>query len=187
MAENSNDYIAVDPYTLDGEFFGCLPVDALYSVGWRDVISLDDVVLSFRGSFETKRVRHVSDLFRCLNSLPNVPVIEYYDFDLWCYRTYGEPVYVNNLCSLPVERLHSWLKRYMVHLDAISWGKAIRMSQFRYGYRCSSKYRHAQIHLERCTLSAPGQCVRHHLLCAYNLTETARDQVLLFIPNTFCR
>lgn len=67
---------------LDGEFFGGIPVDALLSVVLCDVISVDEVDLSFRGVLDTKCVRHVSDVFRGLNSPPNALFIEDHDVDL---------------------------------------------------------------------------------------------------------
>lgn len=48
----------------DGEFSWGISIDALSSRVWHDVIAVDEADLCFRGSFDSKRVRDVSEVFK---------------------------------------------------------------------------------------------------------------------------
>lgn len=129
----------------------------------------------------------MSELFKGLSILPYASVIIEgdIDFDLWRYQTYGERTYVANLCALPAERLNAWRGRFLVHADTICWQRAIRVSHSRYEDRFSSSYWNNLVKWERQTLSALRLFLPYHLLRCYNLTEAARDRLLVRIPDNF--
>lgn len=50
-------------YAWDGGFFAVIPVNSLSSRVFADFIAVDEVDLSYCGSFAAKRVRHMSNVF----------------------------------------------------------------------------------------------------------------------------
>lgn len=82
-------------------------------------------------------------------------------------------------------RLEAWRDRFIVDDAATCWDRAVLRSEFRYEYRYSSYYWMTQLCWERRTLSSLGRLVQYHLLTAYNLTETARDRLLVRIPASY--
>lgn len=102
------------------------------------LIAVNEAYLSFRGSFDKKRARDVSEVFKGLSNLPNAPFIAGdVHVDLWRYRTYGERTLVRNLYAVQTGRVKAWRGRYLIHTDAICWQRAIVVSQFRYEDRYS--------------------------------------------------
>lgn len=71
-------------YAWGGKFFVRIPMAALLSRVWADLIAVDKVYFSYRVSFAAKRVRHENDLFHRLNSLPQGTIIvEAVDVYFW--------------------------------------------------------------------------------------------------------
>lgn len=95
LTDAESRFAVLEHYAWVGEFFGGASVDALSLQVCLDIITVYEADLSFQGWFDSKRVRHVSEDFKGLSSLPNSPVIEGdMDVYLWPYRTYGERTYV---------------------------------------------------------------------------------------------
>lgn len=63
MSDNAKEFVALKRYTWNAKLFGGVSVYALSSVVWSDVIAVHDFDLSFCGSFDSKSIRHVSDVF----------------------------------------------------------------------------------------------------------------------------
>lgn len=188
IADEADDFKSLDRYAWDGDFYWGVPTDALRFRVWRDVIAVDAIDLSWRGSAPNKLTRHVRDVRKGLMSMAYAPCVrEDMDVDLWRYRTFRERSYVEGLCALTAEQLDDWRGRYCVHADAICWDRPFLKSHFRYEDRSSSTYWTTQLAWERRTLSALGRFVPYHLLCCYNLTEQARDRLFPLIPPLWSR
>lgn len=81
---------------------------------------MDDIDISYYGSADSRRTRHVADVSEGMFEFACGPSVEEdVDFDFWHYRYYGERPYVENLCALPEYLVHSWRGRYIVHIDAL--------------------------------------------------------------------
>lgn len=63
VADANSGFDFLVQYAWDGELFNSIPVAARSSCVWSDFIALEEIDLSYRGSFAAKRVRHVSDNF----------------------------------------------------------------------------------------------------------------------------
>ena len=182
-----DDYAQLVLYAWDGLFYWGVESEALSSRVWRDVIAVDDADLSYFGSSTSKMSRHVAEVMKGMVALPSGPLVEEadVDVDIWRYRYYGERSYVRNLCGIPDETLAAWRGRYMVHEDAVLWERAILPTRFRYFDRRDDPFWDKQAKWERRTLSVMGRFVPYHLICAYGLTESARDRLLVRILSSY--
>lgn len=95
---------------------------------------------------------------------------------------YRERQYVANLWTLTMGDLTSWRGRYMVHADELCWVRAIIVEQFRYMSRADSINWKSQVRWERWKISVLSRFVPYHFQCCYNLTETARNSLLVVVP-----
>lgn len=134
LADAGNEFLSLELYDWNGEFFGGVSVDAMASKAWRDAIFVEDTDLFLSWSTITaKRALNVRDLYKGSVSLPHAPSIEAdLDMDFFRYRAFQERSYLSNLCALPVEFLDAWRGRFAVEAAAICWDRAVLQSEFRY-------------------------------------------------------
>lgn len=188
LAGTEEDFERLGNYAWDGQFYWAVDVESLDFRLWRDVIAVDDIYLSYYGSIHTKRFRNVIGVAKCMLSLAGAPLVEEdVDVDIWRYQYFGERPYVAKFCSVSAETLAAWRGRYAVDGDAICWHRAIIPARSRYEGRSESAYWTRQVKWDRRVLSALGQFVPYNLCCSYNLTETARDRLLVWILPRICR
>lgn len=133
VSDGKSGFESLVRYPLDGKILEGIPVDALSSGVWADLIAVDDVDLSCSGSHTAKRVRHVSDVFLGLNSLHYSPIMgESLDVDFWRYQTFGERPCVASVYTLSAAQSKAWVERFIVYPDAICLKNATLVGHFRH-------------------------------------------------------
>lgn len=69
--------------------------------------------------------------------------------------------------------------------DSICWEKAILVSDFRFKDQSSSVYYTTHVHAEGRALPALGRFVPYYLMCAFSLSQRARDWYFMCIPSPY--
>lgn len=120
-----------------GNFVGVVDVEALSPRLFRNIIAADDIYLSYYGSVDAKRGSHLVDVAKGIwlsqTARPGGQlVLEGVDVELWRYRYYCEWLYVDNLCDLPKDLIHSWRCQYMERFRLFTW---IRTSAVSFDHR----------------------------------------------------
>jgi hypothetical protein len=183
LADAANGFEYLGKYAWNDEFYWGVDVAALGSRVWRDIVAVDDIDLAGRDSVASRKVRLIRDVAKGMSALCGGEVIDDdLDVDLWKYRYFGERSYVHNLVALADDLPAEWDGQFMVHEDALCWERAIIRSEFRYKRMSDSEVWSVHAPWERRTLSALGRFVPYHMSCCYNLTEAARDRLIVRLP-----
>lgn len=119
-------------YTWDDKCLWCVSSEARTSRVLQRIITVDDVDFSSFDTIDVVLAPHVAVVAKVLQTFVGGPPIEEgVDVDIWWYHVYIKRPYVLNLCSFTDdEDLEAWRGRYMVHLEALLWSRAIRTAQF---------------------------------------------------------
>lgn len=174
-----DDYESLKLYSLNGRSVLYVNGEALRSRARQYVYAVDDVDLQTDGSTFDRRVTHLRDLRRVVESFlfSGQSIDPGMDMNLWAYRKICQVGYVSALVVLPAEQLAHWYGLYAVSSDAICFQKALLPARFPWRTRKGVEYWKSSVRFERRALFPLARFVLAQFLLR---TASRRERLISF-------